>query len=227
MVRFQNKQEAQKAHIDNYRSDGVMKQYGNPNQSHYLRMVYFLEQITPKSKVLDVGCNGGTIGIHLLERNCHVNGVDIVKELVDKAKRRGIYAREGSAEDLSFYDDNSFDFVLCGEVLENLYDPFEAVQEAYRVLKPGGKYIITVPHSSSFMCDDKLGDYHHQNFSLEMLNTMIYSFFKKGMATVVEIPYCERFNLAEGIKPIGTNEDGSNRFPPQWVGITATKESDD
>ena len=93
-MRFQSKEEAQKAHIDNYRSDGVLKQYGNPNQSHYNRVFYFVSQVKPDSKVLDVGCNGGSLGVHLLSKGCHVNGIDIVKELVDKAKRRGIYAQE-------------------------------------------------------------------------------------------------------------------------------------
>ena len=174
--------------------------------------------------VVDVGCNGGSLGIHLLEKDCHVNGIDLVQELVDKAKRRGIYAEKGSAEDLSRYKDNSFDYVLCGEVLEHLYDPFPAVGEAYRVLKPGGKYIISVPHPSGFMGNDKLGDYHQQNFTLETLNTLIYNFFKKDSASIVEIPYIERFNLAEGIKPIGNHPDGTNMYPPQWIGITSIKE---
>lgn len=226
-MKWKSKEEAQQYHIDNYRSDGVMKQYGNPNQSHYHRVFYFVDQIKPGSKVLDVGCNGGSLGIHLLAKDCHVNGVDIVESLVEKAKRRGIYAQKGSAEDLSAFDNDSFDYVMCGEVLEHLYDPFPAVEEAYRVLKPGGKYIITVPHPSSFMCDDKLGDYHQQNFTLEILNTLIYSYFQKDAATIVEIPYIERFNLAEGIKPIRVDEDGNNVYPPQWIGITATKEKNE
>jgi len=226
-MRFQNKEEAQGAHIDNYRSDGVSKQYGNPNQSHYLRISYFIDQIKEGSRVLDVGCNGGSLGVHLLSKDCHVNGIDLITDLVEKAKRRGIYAEQGEAEDLSRYNDNTFDYVMCGEVLEHLYDPFPAVEEAYRVLKPGGKYIISVPHPNSFISGDKLGDYHHQNFTLEMLNTLIYNFFKKDSAKIVGIPYIERYNLAEGIKPIGLNEDGSNMYPPQWVGITAQKEKND
>jgi len=223
LTRFKSKEDSQNYHRENYRSDGVSKQYGNPNQSHYLRVLYFTEQVSPKSKVLDVGCNGGSLGIHFLNNGCHVNGIDIVKDLVEKAKRRGIFAIEGEAEDLSHYDDESFDYVTCGEVLEHLYDPFEAVKEAYRVLKKGGKYILSVPHPSSFMCDDKLGDYHHQNFTLEMLNTLIYSYFEKDSAKITEIPYIERFNLSEGIKPIGVDDNGNNIYPPQWVGITATK----
>ena len=40
---------------------------------------------------------------------------------------------------------NSFDTVLCTAVLEHLEEPLHALQEAYRVLKPGGYAIYTVP----------------------------------------------------------------------------------
>jgi len=41
--------------------------------------------------------------------------------------------------------DDYFDFVLCTEVLEHTLNPFAAVQEIYRLLRPGGLALITVP----------------------------------------------------------------------------------
>lgn len=41
--------------------------------------------------------------------------------------------------------DEEFDVILCTEVLEHVDDPFSAVQELYRVLKPGGKLYLTTP----------------------------------------------------------------------------------
>ncbi len=76
------------------------------------------------------------------------------------------------------------------------------------------------------MCEEKLGDYHHQNFTLEILNTLIYSCFKKDKATIVEIPYIDHFCISEGIKPIGVDSENNHIFPPQWVGITAVKEEE-
>ncbi len=64
-MRFHSIEEAHKAHIDNYRSDGVQKQYGNPNQAHYLRVRYFIDQVPDNARVLDVGCNGGFNGWRL------------------------------------------------------------------------------------------------------------------------------------------------------------------
>lgn len=42
-------------------------------------------------------------------------------------------------------EDNTFDAILCTQVLEHLEWPRESVKEMYRVLKPGGKLYITVP----------------------------------------------------------------------------------
>lgn len=45
-------------------------------------------------------------------------------------------------------EDVSFDAVLCTEVLEHLTDPLKALHELSRVLRPGGKLILTAPFSS-------------------------------------------------------------------------------
>jgi len=44
-----------------------------------------------------------------------------------------------------YIEDNYFDFVVCTEVLEHTLNPFKAVDEIYRILKPGGFAFVTVP----------------------------------------------------------------------------------
>jgi len=51
----------------------------------------------------------------------------------------------GTAEDTRL-SDNSFDLVLCTQVLEHCQDPFRGIDEIQRILKPGGFAIISVPH---------------------------------------------------------------------------------
>jgi SAM-dependent methyltransferase len=41
--------------------------------------------------------------------------------------------------------DNSYDYVLCTEVLEHTLQPFDAIEEIRRILKPGGMLFLTVP----------------------------------------------------------------------------------
>ncbi len=50
----------------------------------------------------------------------------------------------GTAYDIPAAD-NSFDSAVCNAVLEHLEEPYEAIAECYRVLKPGGRAIYSVP----------------------------------------------------------------------------------
>lgn len=213
-MKYASKKEAQTDHLVNYRSDGVQKKKGKPLSSDYLRVKFILDNVPKNAKVLDVGVNGGTIALPLMSLGCKVIGIDLVPELVELAKSRGVFAHVGEAEDLSRFKDNSFDVVICAEVLEHLYDPIPAVAEAYRVLKPGGVYICTVPHPEGYMCMDRLGDYHQQNFSFDQLDTIFHLHFKRGRVDVVHIPYDPNYCKANQINP----------EMAQWAGIIAKKE---
>lgn len=213
-MRYDSKEAAQKAHIDNYRSDGVEKRKGSRYSADYLRVNFIVSNVNRNSLVLDVGCNGGTVSVPLIQvRGAYVKGIDIVPELVEKAKKRGVFAELGEAEDLRQFEAAKFDHVICSEVLEHLYDPMPAVKEAYRVLKPGGSYIVTVPHPASFMAGEKLGDYHQQNFTTEILDTIFHNVFSRGSVEFFEIPYSMEYCTANGI-------DSSR---PQWLGLKAVK----
>ena len=43
------------------------------------------------------------------------------------------------------YEDNTVDSIICIEVLEHVRNPFKAIEEIYRTLKPGGKVFFTTP----------------------------------------------------------------------------------
>lgn len=96
---------------------------------------------------LDVGCGrggGASAWLHAHARS--YVGVDISPRAVEEARSAGLDARViDDAADLPFAD-GAFDLVLCAEVLEHLVHPLEAVAEIRRVLRPGGRLIVTVPN---------------------------------------------------------------------------------
>lgn len=212
-MRYKSIEEAQQDHIKNYRSDGLKKGKGTRYSPDYYRVKFIVDKVPENSKVLDVGCNTGVISIRLKDKDCHVKAIDIVQDLVDKAKWQGIFAEQGTAEDLSRYHSDTFDVVVCSEVLEHLFDPLPAMKEAYRVLKPGGKYLVTVPHPDSCM-NESLGDYHQTNFSGPVIDTLFKSVFpKKDQCFVWNIPYIPEYCEVNNVDP--------NR--PQWLGLECTK----
>ena len=212
-MRYKDIEQSHNDHRDNYRSDGFAKKKGSRYSPDFHRVRWVLSNLTERSNILDVGCNGGTISVPAQrELNCYVRGIDIVPELIEKAVQRGVFATVGVAEKLEF-PDNEFDFVVCTEVLEHLYDPMPAIDEAHRVLKSGGKYIVTVPHPKSQMAGEKLGDYHQQNFSVEELDTLFHCVFERGKVSICEIPYNEYYCKANGLQ-VGTMA---------WLGLEAIK----
>ncbi len=98
----------------------------------YLRK--FLEEHATKSEVLEIG--GGRVNTnHSYEDifpNRHTFDID-PKRNPDTI---------GDAHDLPF-NDCSFENILCTEVLEHLHSPWVAITEMHRVLKPGGRLILT------------------------------------------------------------------------------------
>lgn len=97
------------------------------------------------ARILDVGCG---LGLYVRQfRACspHVWGVDIDPERVAEASRELPNISLAKAESLPF-PEGSFDVVLLHEVLEHVGDDRQAVAEAWRVLRPGGRVVVFAPN---------------------------------------------------------------------------------
>lgn len=96
-------------------------------------------------RILDVGCGLGTYMKKLRTFSNDVYGVDIDPEKVAQAQQHLEHVYLAPAEELPF-PDSYFDVVLLHEVLEHVADDRQAVREAYRVAKAGGRLVIFVPN---------------------------------------------------------------------------------
>lgn len=96
-------------------------------------------------RVLDVGCGIGFYTRRLQEAGADAYGVDVDPEKVAEARQIVANVQVAPAEALPF-PDGFFDMVLSHEVLEHVDDDRQAVAEAIRVLKPGGRLVIFVPN---------------------------------------------------------------------------------
>jgi len=91
--------------------------------------------------ILDVGCRDGTISVALADVSnaSSIYGIDIVEENVKSALKRGIKALKLDVTKEKFpFEDDFFDAIFLGEILEHLYDSDYLLDEVYRTLKWGG-----------------------------------------------------------------------------------------
>jgi ubiquinone/menaquinone biosynthesis C-methylase UbiE len=105
-------------------------------------------QITPGSKVLEVAPGPGYYAIELAKLGDYdITGLDISKTFVEIASKNAAKAgvrvdfRQGNASNMPFADD-SFDFLVCCAAFKNFTEPKRALEEMYRVLRPGGRALI-------------------------------------------------------------------------------------
>lgn len=105
-------------------------------------------------RVLEIGCGQGTDLLEFAKGGAIVTGLDLTPRHVELTRRKfELYGYEGTfvegdAEDLPF-DDAPFDYVYSNGVLHHTPDTQKAVDEAYRVLKPGGRAKIILYHRDS------------------------------------------------------------------------------
>ena len=101
--------------------------------------------ITENTRVLDVGCDDGSLMEFLKEKkNVDIRGIEISKEKVQICISKGLTVIEGDAEfDLKQFPDKSFDYVVLGQTLQAFINPEIVIKELLRV---GNKAIVTIPN---------------------------------------------------------------------------------
>lgn len=106
-----------------------------------------LGHATAGQRILSVGCGAGA-DIWYLAGNNFVAGLDFVASGLRVALRHGV---AGVVGDLNLhpalpFQDQSFDLVICKDILEHLLQPLAILEEVRRVLRLGGRVVISVPN---------------------------------------------------------------------------------
>lgn len=110
-----------------------------------------IRKYRPEGVMVDVGCGPGYLVATMAKSSSrlHVIGVDIAEEMVELATGNisalglgeRVEFRQGDIQELPFRD-NSVDFVVSTLSLHHWSEPKQALEEIYRVLKPGGQLLI-------------------------------------------------------------------------------------
>ena len=103
------------------------------------------DMVTNNSKVLDVGCDDGSLLKMLQEsKNVDARGIEISAEGVNTCLAKGLSAVQGDANlDLEMYPENSFDFVILSKTLQSMIEPKKTLEELLRI---GKNAIVSIPN---------------------------------------------------------------------------------
>jgi SAM-dependent methyltransferase len=112
-----------------------------------------LASATSPQRVLDLGCGDGGI-TELIARKAsghHVVGMDWAMNGTGQARRRGVHAVCAAIDGVNLpFASGSLDVVMFNEVIEHLVDTDAAICEIRRVLRPGGRLLLSTPNLAAW-----------------------------------------------------------------------------
>jgi methionine biosynthesis protein MetW len=101
--------------------------------------------IEPGSKVLELGCGEGDLLVWLKkEKKVVERGIEIQESKVVKCIEKGISVLQGDInEEIEDYPDNAFDYAICSQTLQQVYEPSKLIHSMMRVAKMG---VVSFPN---------------------------------------------------------------------------------
>jgi SAM-dependent methyltransferase len=123
--------------------------YLQSHVDHYLNTLSFIQDDDLKSHILEIGCAPGHFSVLLKLLDVNFSALDI-----DPSRVQPIWDKYDIAvdtvdieKDALPYASDSFDLIIFAEILEHLrLNPLHALREIYRVLKPGGRILLSTPN---------------------------------------------------------------------------------
>lgn len=111
----------------------------------FYKREWFARPSLSRGKVLDIPAGGGKDSKNLHELGYKVIPADLFPEMLEQ-KLDGVACAKADMTERLPFDEGTFDYVLHSEGIEHLPDQFSFLEECARILKPGGKAVITTPN---------------------------------------------------------------------------------
>lgn len=139
MSRIEHKAAIYAAHNSRARGRGFV--YARPERTSLFRRYVG----GPGRDVLDLGCRDGALSQSYLYGNSVV-GVDVDRDALRDAEALGLETKWADLDEQLPFDDETFDVVVAGELIEHIRDPRRLIAESRRVLRRGGTLVGSVPN---------------------------------------------------------------------------------
>ena len=102
-------------------------------------------------RVLDVGCSSGYLARPLVAQGCAVVGLELDPDAAAEARKVCEEVLVGNVETMELpFEPESFDVVLCGDLVEHLRDPEAFLRRVRPLLRKDGKLVLTTPNVANW-----------------------------------------------------------------------------
>ena len=149
----------------------------NPIHQRLLK-AYYASKPYIQGDLLEIGCGEGR-GVDLLAPlSQSYLAIDKIGEVIDELKEKHpkVDFRQMVIPPFSGLTDNSFDVVVSFQVIEHIKDDAQYLSEIHRVLKPGGKAVLTTPNIKMTLTRNP---WHEREYTADELTKLAQKFFSK------------------------------------------------
>lgn len=157
---------------------------------------------TPSTRVLNIGCGtGGTIP--MLSKFGSLDNVDVSQEAIDICHAKG-FSNVKKIDDIKLpFNNKEFDLAVALDVLEHIEADESALKEWHRVLKKGGRVLITVPAYQWLWSEHDESLHHHRRYTLsglhKKLNQAGFRVQKRTYAIVFSFPLIVGYRFVKSL----------------------------
>jgi SAM-dependent methyltransferase len=173
-------------------------------------------------RILDVGCGSGPLSAALRDKGAIVSGFDLSAAMIELARKRLGADADLTVGDLAKplpYADAAFDDVLASLVLHYLEDWTEPLAELRRVLKPGGRLILSVNHPIAYTAlnpDAEYFDVAEYTFDAEHAGrTVVYTVWHRSLHAMSEAFAAAGFRISVISEPPISEDTPTGLRPPE------------
>lgn len=122
----------------------MKKKYWKRKASRYAKFAH------KEAYILDIGCSSRDLMIAFKEQGFkNVRGLDFNKEVIEKARSRGLEVSHGNIEMYSAHEGN-FQMIVMDNFIEHVYNPIEIFKKCHDLLSPGGVVVGETPNVDSW-----------------------------------------------------------------------------
>ncbi len=171
---------------------------------------------SPGNTMLDVGCGSGATSAELkrLYPKTRFFGLELQPDMAELARGKLDQVISGNFEHMNFSEafpeNQKFDTILFADVLEHMYNPWEALKRTAEILSPHGKIVASVPNIFNLQMIDNLcqGNWSYQHY---------------GLLDFTHLRFFTLKTLSEMFKEAGYKITGAYGLPlpKQWMPYTA------